>query len=293
MITEDQFCLRPIWDESLKIYEEIAQICDRHGLRYYATDGTELGAVRHKGFIPWDDDFDLSMPRPDYEKFKIIALKELPSYLKFVDWKNTPEMPCIFGKVQDVRRERVEAVEREVGHILSNGLFVDIFPIDGCPSGFWGQNLLKLRGFLLRQLNVYISGVAKKQGFVNYLKYILRRGLALLCPHLKTRRDILAAYESLAMSYKYDKCKLTGRTCSDNVVMRRKPIPKEAWGEGMLCEFYDRTIRLPANTDLTLKSEYYKWDYMQLPPESQRHPTHTFSEHFPWWLGPTTCTESY
>ena len=140
MKSEDPFGLRPLWDASLGIYREIAKICERHGLRYYVTDGTALGAVRHKGFIPWDDDFDMSMPRPDYEKFKKIFMAELPPHLKFVDFHNTPEFGLLFGKVQDCRRDKIEALEKVVGFQLSNGLFIDIFPIDGYPrSRFVGK----------------------------------------------------------------------------------------------------------------------------------------------------------
>ena len=65
MITEDKFGLKPIWEAILEIYDEFCKICDRHGLRYYVTDGNALGAVRHKGFIPWDDDIDLAMSSED------------------------------------------------------------------------------------------------------------------------------------------------------------------------------------------------------------------------------------
>ena len=110
--------LKPVWDAVLNVYREVAQICDKHGLRYYLTDGTALGAVRHKGFIPWDDDFDMSMPREDYQKFIEIARNELPEHLKFVNWENTPEFTLLFGKVQDTRADFVKSIEAECGYML-------------------------------------------------------------------------------------------------------------------------------------------------------------------------------
>ena len=69
----------------IEIVKEVVKICDKHNLLYYMIGGTMLGAIRHKGFIPWDDDVDLGMPREDYEEFLKIASKELPDYLKIVN----------------------------------------------------------------------------------------------------------------------------------------------------------------------------------------------------------------
>ena len=72
--------LRDLQLTELGIFKEIAALCERHNIPYYAMAGTALGAVRHKGFIPWDDDMDLGIPRPYYEKFAEAAKKELPEY---------------------------------------------------------------------------------------------------------------------------------------------------------------------------------------------------------------------
>ena len=72
--------LRRLQLVELDILKEFLRICEKHHLRYYALGGTLLGAVRHKGFIPWDDDVDMGMPRPDFEKFEAIVEKELPDY---------------------------------------------------------------------------------------------------------------------------------------------------------------------------------------------------------------------
>ena len=73
-----------IKEELLSIYQAFAAVCEKHGLKYWVAFGTMLGAVRHNGFIPWDDDFDVFMLREDYEKFLTVADKELPEYFKDV-----------------------------------------------------------------------------------------------------------------------------------------------------------------------------------------------------------------
>ncbi len=301
MVTEDRFGLRPIWDASLVIYKEIAKICDRHRLRYYATDGTALGAIRHKGYIPWDDDFDISMPRPDYEKFIRFAESELPAHLKFVSWRNTPEYHLLFGKVQNVNRECVEGIEREVGHVLSNGIFVDVFPIEGYPSSILSR--IKIRGLdYIYSKIVWARFPRAKKGaddgqLLETLKTLVRAFwcfVSRICfSRLKNWQDILGAYERLCEKYTFDDCEFTGRTCSANIVLRRAPLKKSAWGNAVNVEFHDTIIKVPEDWDAHLRNEYFKWDYMQLPPEDQRHPTHEYSYRCPWWLGPTTNAKAY
>ena len=87
--TENQNDLRKLQLVELDILKEFLRICKKHHLRYYALGGTLLGAVRHEGFIPWDDDIDVGMPRPDFRRFEKIAEKELPEYLHYCSFKKT------------------------------------------------------------------------------------------------------------------------------------------------------------------------------------------------------------
>ena len=103
--------LRPLWDVLIDMYEEIKILCDRHGIRHWAVAGTALGAMRHQGFIPWDDDFDIAMMRPDYERFLIVAQKELPNHLVWSSVETNPEHKLSFGKVYNISpglRERLK-----------------------------------------------------------------------------------------------------------------------------------------------------------------------------------------
>ena len=286
MKSEDPFGLRPLWDASLEIYREIAKICDRHGLRYYATDGTALGAVRHKGFIPWDDDLDMSMPRPDYEKFKRIATKELPSGLRFWDFRDEPKDIFLFGKVQCVEKNRILALEKQLGRTLSNGLFVDIFPIDGYPMD-------KLECLRIRFITMVLLCIVRfrctslsKQSTKGKVAWFAGLMFSVIFPWL-TQRRCLSVCEKCLLRHPFEMSEFTGRTCSSLNVFRRAPLRREAWGGGTNVEFDCTRVHVPKDVDAHLRNEYYKWDYMQLPPESARHPTHTFSYHFPWWIGPT------
>lgn len=254
----DTFGLRPLWDANLEVYSAIAEVCNRHGLRYYVTDGTALGAVRHKGFIPWDDDFDISMPRPDYEVFKKVALNELPTHLKFVDFHNTPEFGLLFGKVQDCRRVKIEAIEKSLGFQLSNGIFVDIFPIDGYPKHWLTKSIV----YALARFFARVTRMGPQGRFIG-----------------------MRACEWLAKSFSYDKSELTGRTCSALSVLRRSGLAKKAWATPINVEFDETVVQVPEDADAYLSNEY--GDYMRFPPEEKRRPTHGYVKRCAWWCGPT------
>lgn len=121
---------KKIWAVELAILEKFDQVCKKHHLTYYACDGTLLGAVRHQGFIPWDDDIDIAMFRDDYEKFQAIAPQEF-SDPYFYQSSYTDNWLCTFSKIRDSRTTAIEFDEPN----LNQGIFIDIFPLDAAPDG--------------------------------------------------------------------------------------------------------------------------------------------------------------
>ncbi|WP_052447479.1 LicD family protein [Clostridium polynesiense] len=116
----------------LTILKEIDRICSKNNLKYFLCDGTLLGAIRHKGFIPWDDDLDIAMPREDYELFKEIATKEISEDF-FVQTKDTDNEYDIYHIPLKVRHNNSVIIE-EKNKSYHQGLYVDIFPIDKVPE---------------------------------------------------------------------------------------------------------------------------------------------------------------
>lgn len=122
--------MKKVWAVEIEILTEIERICKAHGLTYYAAYGTLLGAVRHQGFIPWDDDLDIVMMRPDYEKFRQIARTELKSEYELQE-EISPYLTRSFYKVRDGRTTAIEFWNLPKEY--NQGIFVDIFPFDdGC-----------------------------------------------------------------------------------------------------------------------------------------------------------------
>lgn len=116
----------------LEILDEFVRICEKHGLRYYLVGGTLLGAVRHQGFIPWDDDIDVAMPREDYDRLAELCPEELnPQY-----FYQCPETdPHYFLTYAKIRKNGTEVYEERFKDAkFHKGVFIDIFPLDFCPA---------------------------------------------------------------------------------------------------------------------------------------------------------------
>lgn len=133
--------IRPLQEKLLEVLMVIDDMCRKHNLRYYLVDGSLIGAVREKGFIPWDDDMDIAMPREDYENLIKHSKEWLPRRYEFVCYENSPDYPLHFGKVQD---SHTTLIERPHLYYLG-GVYVDVFPIDGAPEGYIRQKLYDMK----------------------------------------------------------------------------------------------------------------------------------------------------
>ena len=131
---------RTLQQRELEIFDLFADICKRHNLRYFIIAGTLLGAVRHGGFIPWDDDMDVAMPRRDFNKFAKISKKELPRGYFFQSSRTDKKYPFFFSKLRQdgecVNEAILEAFE------IHKGCYIDIFPLDKCPRSERGRKML-------------------------------------------------------------------------------------------------------------------------------------------------------
>lgn len=282
---EDRFGLGDIWEAVFNVYLEFAEVCDKHHLRYYVSDGCALGAVRHGGFIPWDDDFDVSMPRPDYEQFVKLAEKELPKHLKLVTWRNTPEFDCLFAKIQDSRENFVRELEASYGTMLSNGISLDIIPIDGASSNVISRTLSDKWFRLRRVLMRFKCGKFSRQTKKGKVYWLTGMSIYWFFPWLWGRTRLFESYERSAKKHDFDKSEYTIRACS-NVSYRRKPIKRDVWGKAVLSKFGDMMVALPEKVRDYLKVEY--GDFMKFPPQEFQKPSHQYRWRCPWWMGPTT-----
>ena len=127
LVTTDK---KKIWNKLMKLLVELDRICKKHSIKYFAEGGTLIGAARHNGFIPWDDDIDISMLRPDYEKFKKVAPKELNNPYLLIN-TYTEDKIITISKLMNTDTTAIENMN--AGH--PQGIFVDIWPLDDIPDG--------------------------------------------------------------------------------------------------------------------------------------------------------------
>lgn len=249
-----EYDIRTLQLHILKILKEIDRVCKKHDIRYYLADGSMLGAIRHGGFIPWDDDADIMMPRPDYIRFMEHAKEWLPSPLEAVCVETTHRYPGFFGKVID---SNTTVIERE--HYADiGGVFVDVFPIDGMPSNKLLQRIQLMRhGYYKKILylihrNPYKNG----HGFSSWIPLLLRK----LYSHDKAHR----AMRRVMTQYEFEN--------HDIVVNyddgKRGIMPKKFYGIPTPISFEGQTLMGVERPHEYLTHTY--GEYMRIPPVEQQ-----------------------
>lgn len=252
---------RELQIQELEILLEFQRICQRHGLRYFLTAGTLLGAVRHSGFIPWDDDIDIAMPREDFERLPVVCRTELDLQYFFQDYTTEPNFPYYFAKI---RKNGTEVYEAGLDDIeMHKGVYIDIFPLDICPDRAW-KAVLFFKGVEL--LNCALLSKVSKRFLCGYRKWYMRTAYHTL-RHLPkgalfALREWLRKAMAVGASGK--------RLCT---VSGRHGYPRETyqvqWFErAQELYFEGRTFPVPGGWDELLCSMY--GDYMTIPPEEEQ-----------------------
>ena len=279
--------LRPLWDAILAVYQEYARLCERHKLRHYLAFGSVLGAVRHKGFIPWDDDLDVVMPRQDYDVFWEIAEKELPSFFRPVTVGNTREYMHDFGKIMETRIDVIEDVAARSKYALPQGIFIDVFPVDGCftsPFCRFGRRLASYAQISRKKALLDSTDTSFRGMLVRQVGHLLRP----FFPDLKTARDFLL-YNDKRLSYPLfgstKICALGNEEFFTGRIGSRR-MPCSWYGDPAIMEFEGLKVPVPSHWHEYLTTYY--GDYMILPPVEKRCvPTHGDEPEAPWKYGPT------
>lgn len=241
----------------LELLKAFAEVCRQLGLRYYVLGGTMLGAVRHQGFIPWDDDIDVGMLRRDYEILLEKGQHLLPEGLFLQTFETDPEYPANFAKLRNSRTTFVESglQKRRINH----GVYIDIFPLDYYPDR--GETWFSVKKELL---SLRISTTFTVPGMKPTTK-LVRLLTRVLYP---TVRGALRRRERLFRSVT-DGSRIANHCGAWG---KKEIVPAHWYGEGTPMPFEGMTVTVPTDYHLWLTQVY--GDYMQLPPEDKRIPHH-------------------
>ena len=260
--------LQPKWNSIIiDVLCEFVNICKRHNLTYYCAYGTVIGDVRHHGMIPWDDDIDVYMPRPDYDRFINIASKEKYDMYEVITPYTNENYPLYFAKFCNSKTTLVEQADKR----CVIGLYIDIFPLDGASND--NSETVGMISRFIKTRNK-LEAISCHNSFGDYMKLLLKptewgrfvyKTYAFFFRN-SYRKTLLKKLESIARKYDYDS--------SENVAMyfgcygAKEVFPKAWLQTGSSCEFEGNTVNLPYEYDKYLKHFY--GNYMQLPPEAER-----------------------
>lgn len=259
-----------IRDIQMGILDSIIKCCEENGLRYYLSGGTLLGAVRHKGFIPWDDDIDINMPRPDFNKLMEITGGRIGDNIEIGSFGGPISHSVPFPRAYDTDYlMRLESEEKRVRAYTN--VSIDIFPIDGLPDS---EKLSRVHYFFAKSFVVLRRVAFYKELTGKWDWHRMIRFAAIIPAKLVGWKNWNRLIQVLCRMYDYEKSKYVGVVCCC-VHTNTERVPKEVYGEADTCLFEGRTLKAPHDTHAYLKNIY--GDYMKLPPVEMRVRGHHFT----------------
>lgn len=246
----------------LDMVKDIDKLCRENNIEYYLGYGSCLGAIRHKGYIPWDDDFDIMMTEDNYYKFLKLCEEKLNSKKYYVQTPEKEEKYYLsFSKIRNIRTTLIEEKNSDIDIVY--GIYVDVFPLVGVPNS-------KIKRFFLQVNRAFM--LSANANIINnkYLKTIFTMILKLF-----GRKRVLKYTTKRCFKYKCSDCnKAVSITDGDGYI----EIPKETLGKPVYVPFEDTSLPVPQDYDSYLKLTY--GDYMKIPSKEEIKAR----EHTPYFL---------
>lgn len=259
--------LSKLQEAELEILKVFVKICEENHLRYFLCYGSMIGAVRHQGFIPWDDDIDVAMPRPDYERFGQIANKVLPSDLYYSTYKLGSEHITLSSMIMN--KNKVFTLNN-ASKVMKTGAWIDVLAIDGAPKPGLGRKIFFLKYIYRRtmcQLAHFdeIVNLQKKRPW--YEKVVIKVAQVTRIEKFLDGAKCGKKYHELISRIPYDEAEEVASFQTDERF--EGIVPRKVYGKGTKYKFEDIYVIGPDDYDTYLKCWYP--DYMTPPPMELRN----------------------
>lgn len=263
-----QLNLQEIQQAGFQVLREVVKICDRNGFQYFLAYGTLLGAVRHKGFIPWDDDIDIILPRKDFNRFVRYMKTEYKGELRICDRSTTPGYPFGIPRVSDMNYQYI-STDPLLPH-FDLGVFIDVYPLDACSID---KNLTFPIFEKINLINSFYSiyaGVKGSSFYKGFLKLLLRQLLFFVKGKNYSQRVDEDIARFISEETSGDLSGLAVLAWGNNHVI----YEKKWYANYSLMEFNGEMFKVPICYKESLREDY--GDFMTLPPENMRKPYHNY-----------------
>ncbi len=251
----------------LELLKRFIEICRENHITYYVIGGTLLGAIRHGGFIPWDDDIDVAVPRDDYNRLIKIMTSLEDNNVGMLYYKVDHELYFYPAKVIS-KKYKIHDPRAVSGY---SHPWIDVLPIDGKPNGKLRASIFKLRMDMCRLLLAFCY-IDRLRDINRPLaqRVLIKIGKVCRLDRWIDSTKVKDMVDKILSSNQIEDCREIG-TCMGAYYFHEF-VPKEYFGKGTTIKFCDMNVNAPELIDLYLKHMY--GDYMELPPESKRQSSH-------------------
>lgn len=246
--------IQAVHDKILGICKALDETCKSHGLTYYLWAGTMIGAVRHQGFIPWDDDMDIAMPRADYDKLIAHCKEWLPQQYEMICSENDANYPLPFAKIQDANTTLIERAHMH----YTGGIYLDVFPIDGVPTEWIARHWQFTQYQYWKKVLYLLYRDPYKHG------HGVSSWIPLLCRKFYTLKGVQDKIRTLLHKYSYDNNILV----ADYDDGMKGVMNKNILGHPTAFTFENTTLLGVEHYEAYLSNKY--GDYMTLPDEKHQ-----------------------
>lgn len=249
----------------LEMLKSFIAICNKFDLNWFVVGGTALGTVRHNGFIPWDDDIDVAMPRKDYEKFLTIAQENLPDDLFLQNTYTDKEVPWSYSKIRNSQTAFIEIPFDK--NKFNHGVYIDIFPLDGYAYSKLTYRIFELRKKIYNYRIGFCTYENKEDYKPPFWKKIVQSILKIIYPH---HSDAVRKKDKMYRKYEYEKC---DKICNFGGAWGlREMMDRKIFDVGTKMIFENINVNIAVDYDKYLKNMY--GNYMELPPVEKRTTHH-------------------